>query len=253
MQKAAINTLGGLLIAMLFIACADPVPKQAAPTALEQSQPMTTGVAEDRSGVVVETMNSGGYTYVHVDTGTEQFWAAAPEFEVEIGDPVVVPRGMPMENFHSETLDRDFDVVYFVNAVRVGADRPAEATLPRMPEGHPNVRTQTRSEVGNIDIEKVENGQRISEILANKAGFADKQVSIRAKVVKFNASIMGKNWLHVQDGTGEPGQNDLTVTTNAVARVGDTVVIHGVLATDKDFGFGYTYDVIVEDARVIVE
>lgn len=64
---------------------------------------------------------------------------------------------------------------------------------------------------------------------------------------------MGKNWIHVQDGTGSDGTNDLTVTTNAVAAVGNTVLVKGNLSADKDFGFGYKYEVVIEDAAVTVE
>ena len=76
---------------------------------------------------------------------------------------------------------------------------------------------------------------------------------MRGKVVKFSPEIMGKNWIHLQDGTGKEGTNDLTVTTKMMAKVGDTVVISGAVATDKDFGYGYKYGVIIEDADVKVE
>jgi hypothetical protein len=64
---------------------------------------------------------------------------------------------------------------------------------------------------------------------------------------------MGKNWIHLQDGTGDNGSNDLTVTTDSTVNVGDTVLVSGVLNTDKDFGYGYQYAVIVEDAKITVE
>jgi hypothetical protein len=76
----------------------------------------------------------------------------------------------------------------------------------------------------------------------------------RGKVVKTNPNIMGKNWLHVRDGSGAEGTNDLTVTTAGTApNVGDTVVVKGTVALEKDFGMGYQYDIIVEDAEVTVE
>ena len=78
-------------------------------------------------------------------------------------------------------------------------------------------------------------------------------VILRGKVVKFNPEIMGKNWLHVQDGTGEKGMNDLTITSAARAKVGDTVLVKGKLVLDRDFGFGYKYALIIEDAEVTVE
>ena len=72
-------------------------------------------------------------------------------------------------------------------------------------------------------------------------------------MVKFNANILGTNWIHIQDGTGEKGMNDLTVTSSQRVKVGDTVVIRGRVTVEKDFGAGYKYDVIVENATVTVE
>jgi hypothetical protein len=111
-------------------------------------------------------------------------------------------------------------------------------------------------ETTTVDLSGItvaEGGQTVADIFAKKAELAGKPVKVRGKVVKFSGGIMGKNWIHLQDGTGEAGSNDLTVTTQAMAKVGDTVVISGVLATDKDFGYGYAYGVIVEDAEVAAE
>ena len=95
--------------------------------------------------------------------------------------------------------------------------------------------------------------QTVAEIYAKKADLSGKPVKVRGKVVKFSPDIMGKNWLHIQDGSGQVGGNDLTVTTMATAKPGDTVVISGKLTVAKDFGYGYKYDVIVEDAQVTKE
>jgi len=90
-------------------------------------------------------------------------------------------------------------------------------------------------------------------MFTKKAELAGKSVSVRGKVVKFTPEIMGKNWIHLQDGTGAEGTSDLTVTTSASAKMGDTVTVSGVVVIDKDFGYGYAYDVIIEDAEVTVE
>jgi hypothetical protein len=73
--------------------------------------------------------------------------------------------------------------------------------------------------------------------------------------VKYNSGIMGRNWLHIQDGSGDPAKSthDITVTSEASTKVGDLVTVRGVLATDKDFGAGYAYDAIIEDASLQVE
>ncbi|MBT8402028.1 MAG: hypothetical protein KJO98_16250 [Rhodothermia bacterium] len=210
---------------------------------------------EGRSGKVTETMNAAGYTYLNVDTGTETFWAAAPAFAVEVGDPVVVPDGMPMQDFHSSALDRDFDVVYFVDQVSVSGDGAGGdgSTAPlEMPAGHPPV-TVADADLAAGDIEVPEGARSVGEIIAAADELNGETVAFKGRVVKYNANIMGSNWLHVQDGTGSAGQNDLTVTTNDVVSVGDIVTVTGILATDKDFGAGYRYDVIVEGAHVSVD
>ncbi len=226
------------------------------PSAQQQAKPAPQPAAPGKSGKVVETMDAAGYTYVMVDTGSEQFWAAAPQFSVKAGDDVLVPEGMPMPNYHSKTLDRTFEMVYFVPSVMVGGEM-ADAAAGGMPPGHPPMTGGSPSveptEIDLTGVTKAEGGQTIAEVYAQKAELAGKQITVRGKVVKFSPEIMGKNWLHIQDGTGDAGSNDLTVTTSTSAQMGDTVLITGQLATDKDFGYGYQYDLIVEDAQVTVE
>lgn len=258
MKKTLILMLSAMVAVSMMAGCKEKKPevaKQEKPAA-QSTAPATqkaAPAAQGKSGTVVETMNSGGYTYVQVDTGTEKIWAAAPEFKVAVGDAVIVPEGMPMANYHSKTLDRDFDVVYFVNSILVGGEQAAAGQT--MPEGHPPLTAQTEG-ADDIDfsgLQKAEGGKTVAEVFSDKAELAGKEVAVRGKVVKFSPQIMGKNWIHVQDGTGNEGANDLTVTTDATAKVGDTVKVSGVVTTDKDFGYGYKYDVILEDAKITVE
>jgi hypothetical protein len=93
-------------------------------------------------------------------------------------------------------------------------------------------------------------GRTVAEVFAQKDKLKDVQVSIRGKVVKYNQQILGKNWIHLKDGTGAAGSDDLTITTDAQVAVGDVVVVSGKVHLDKDFGAGYAYNVIVEDAAV---
>ena len=102
-------------------------------------------------------------------------------------------------------------------------------------------------------IAKAEGGYTVEELFAKKSELGGKQITLRGRVVKYNSGIMGKNWLHLRDGTGAEGANDLTVTTSEPAAVGDTVLIQGTVAVDKDFGAGYRYGLIVEDAKVTKE
>jgi hypothetical protein len=231
-----------------------PAPKAEVAKPSAQTAPAAPAAAPGKTGKVLETMDAAGYTYVQVDTGSEQFWAAAPQFAVKAGDDVVVPEGMPMPDYHSKTLDRTFDMVYFVPSVLVGG---AQNLSGDMPADHPPMNGgKTVVETTDVDLSGItaaKDGQTVADVFAKKAELAGKPVKIRGKVVKFSPEIMGKNWIHLQDGTGVAGTNDLTVTTSAAAQKGDTVVISGVLVIDKDFGYGYAYDVIIEDAEVTIE
>ncbi|MBI5684239.1 MAG: hypothetical protein HZC54_04095 [Verrucomicrobia bacterium] len=224
-----------------------------APGAMCQTHPPAS--AGSYSGKVVETVNAANYTYVLLDTGAAKLWAAAPQFAVKAGDAVAIENATPMPKFHSKTLNRDFDVVYFTSNVKVNGKAPAAgAASVELPKGHPPIGGGgTKPPVDFAGIKKAEGGKSIAEIYAARAELGGKPVKVRGKVVKYNPAIMGKNWLHIQDGTGTAGSNDLTVTTSSQAKVGDTVLVTGTVSTDRDFGSGYKYGLIIEDAKVTVE
>ena len=121
------------------------------------------------------------------------------------------------------------------------------------PEGHPLPATAYAA-VDLSGIAKAPGGKTVAELYAEKDQLAGKQVVVRGKVVKTRDNIMGKNWLHVRDGSGTDKTNDLTVTTSdPLPAVGATVLVSGQLAANKDLGLGYKYDVLVEDAKVKTE
>ena len=129
------------------------------------------------------------------------------------------------------------------------------AATPTMPAGETHPAPTAAAEVDLTGIAKADGGKTVAEVFAEKDALAGQPVTFRGKVVKTNADIMGKNWLHVRDGSGEEGTNDLTVTTapGTMPAVGDTVLVSGTVTLNKDFGMGYAYDVLVEDAQVTVE
>lgn len=205
-----------------------------------------------QSGAVLEAIGASGYTYLRVDTGQGEVWLAAPQLAVEVGDRVRWAPGMLMQGWHSDTLDRTWDEVRFISQIQVEGAEPAP---PAMPPGHPPVAAPPPAAADSGPVEKLEGGFTVAQIHSRAAELAGQRVAVRGRVVKANLGIMGSNWLHVRDGSGdaEGGSNDLTVTTNGQAEVGDVVVVEGTLATDKDFGAGYRYAVIVEDAAVTID
>ena len=204
------------------------------------------------TGAVAETMDSGGYTYVRLQAGgKDDVWVAAPQFDAKVGETVSVSLDMAMQDFQSKTLNRTFPLLYFVQEVgRNGQPLSGggQAAAPPMMSSH-------GASAPPATVEKMEppaGGLSVADVFAKKAALSGKPVTVRGTVVKFNGGIMDRNWLHIQDGSGTAAahDNDLTITTDDAARVGDVVTVTGIIGTNKDFGAGYAYDVIVEKAAL---
>ena len=206
------------------------------------------------TGEVLETMNSGGYTYVKLKTDTGEVWAAGPETDgVKVGDRVALQQPMLMHDFQAKSLNRTFDQIYFASALgKAGQQSPADAAAEAVTQAHANLVVHDAG-MDFFGLTVPDGGLKIADIHARKAKLAGQTVLFRGKVVKYTPGVMGKNWMHVQDGSAGGAAGDITVTTDATAKIGDTVLVQGTLAMDRDFGAGYRYDVIVENARVTVE
>jgi len=242
-----------LTVLSLFAGCKDKTPKTAERPVQEKSV-VDESAGGGFSGTVAEIIKVERYTYVQVDTGKEKIWSATPEFHGKVGDTVIVPEGLVMKNFHSNSLERDFEVVHFVGAISSGKNDQQIEQRVEMPSGHPPMGGKiSKPQIDVSRVERAQDGKTVAEIFAGKEDLAGKQVVVRGKVVKFLPQIMGKNWLHLQDGSGSEGTNDLTITTNAVAEVGDLVLVSGTVSVNRDFGYGYSYEVLVEDAEITVE
>lgn len=239
------------------------------------------------TGTVIETMDSAGYTYLQLDTGMDKPWVAIPQAKVTVGEKVTCQPGMVMKNFSSKTLNRTFDSIVFSGGL-AGAMKNPHGTMAAMKNPHAKMDTagtddsfasavaaeggqspsasqmQAAGSGGSlgaiapfseIEVDKAsgENGQRVGDVFTNKEELNGKTIQIKGQVVKFSPMIMGRNWVHLQDGTGDPMQNthDLVITTDATVKEGDIVVMEGVVAAKKDFGAGYKYEAIVEQAKVI--
>ena len=215
------------------------------------SAPEAASAANAFTGAISETMNSGGYTYLHLQAGTDDVWIAGPEFDAKVGEQVSVALDMPMKDFQSKTLNRTFPLLYFVSQVARNGQPIAAQPRPAAPA----LMNSHDAVAAAAPVEKMAppaGGLAIADVFGKKAALSGKPVTVRGKVVKFNSGIMDRNWLHIQDGSGsaDAHDNDLTITTDAAVKVGDVVTVTGMVGTGKDFGAGYAYDVIVEKATV---
>jgi hypothetical protein len=233
-----------LALVMVMVGCA-----------VEATENPTAAPAMDQTlieGTVLETLDASSYTYVRFATADGETWAAVPQTRLEIGARVVITNPQAMSNFESKTLGRSFDTIYFGTL----EGQPASSTMAQG-GANPHGSTQGAMATANsapIEVEKAggPTGRTVAEIFAQRGDLSGQAVAIRGKVVKYSAGIMGRNWIHLQDGTGDAsaGTNDITVTSSGTTAVGEVVLVEGTVAVDKDFGAGYLYAVIVEDASI---
>ena len=217
------------------------------PRAAETSERLLSPAQGNLAGTAMQTMDVSQYTYVEIDTGKGLAWVAGPLTKVNVGDTVEATNGIPMIDFRSTTLDRTFDEIHLVSAIRVKSQQKSNSESA--PGGGNATATPQVS-----GVERIENGHTVSEIIAGRTSLAGSEVTVRGKVIKMNAGIMGRNWLHLSDGTvGPNGEQEVTVTTEGVAAVGSTVVVRGTVATDRDLGSGYKYSVLIENAKVTTD
>jgi hypothetical protein len=241
-----------LSLSLTQAGCSQDAPE----TAIENPALATPVPAGMVRGAVLETMDAGGYTYVLMDTEDGHRWAAGPTSEVQVGDVVQTTEGMAMSGFQSKSLNRSFDVVYFTDTLENLSASAAVDPTAALPEGHPPL--QPAGDIAPLPdtaVEAFEEGKDIAWLHANKDSLAGQSVSLRGTVVKYNPGILGWNFLHIQDGSGDAagGSNDLTVTSKTEVAVGQTVVVTGNIILDKDFGAGYSFPVMMEDATIVTE
>jgi hypothetical protein len=199
---------------------------------------VTALFATVHSAKVIEALNSGGYTYIKVQEGSEQYWIAMTQRSVKKGETITYNEQGWMQQFHSKTLNRTFDKILFASDVTT----PTTAVTKAM-----------RPDVMNSKY-KLQNTITIAELFAHRERYVGKQVRVRGVVTKTSSQIMKRNWVHIQDGSSFKGQDDVVFTTNNTMPAKESVVIaEGTVVIDKDFGYGYFYPVIVENAHFLVK
>jgi hypothetical protein len=178
-----------------------------------------------------------------VEEKENEYWIAVPQLEVEDGDILYFTKSMEMNDFNSKTLDRTFEKILFVEDI---------SKTPHTKDGkvsHPNVESTKE----NLKVEPLKDGYTIARVFDEKESLKGKKIKVKGKVVKYNEGIMDRNWIHIQDGTGEQGKHDLVVTTTASVQIGQTITAEGTIAINKDFGSGYVYSVLLENAEIKTE
>ncbi|MBL1244327.1 MAG: SH3-like domain-containing protein [Sulfurimonas sp.] len=186
----------------------------------------------NHTGVIQESMSSGGYTYMKVKDGKNSYWIAMTQRDVKIGDRINYTEQGWMKNFHSKTLKRTFESILFAGNVE---ESKVKVQIQQF-------QTNKQSQYKEKDT------LSIAELFANRDKYVGKVVTVKGKVTKTSSGIMKLNWLHIQDGSNFENMNDLVFTsTQEVPAVGTVIYAKGTVVKDKDFGYGYFYPLIIQN------
>ncbi len=216
-----------------------------------QQQPEPTQKYD--SFVVKESIPAASYLYLLGEQDGKETWFAISKRDLKIGDKFYYKDPLVMKDFYSKELNRPFDEVIFLMKIAkdpADLDRPSNQVKNSSAKiSEPSGKITTNQQ--KLNIEKPKGGVRIAELYKNPKKYEGKSIVIRGEVLKFLPEIMNVNWVHLQDGTSFDGKYDLTITTTQTVNIGDVVTFKGFVILDKDFGYGYFYDILIEKASLI--
>jgi hypothetical protein len=201
-------------------------------------------------GEVLEVKDVDAYTYLRLKTKDGETWAAVNRAPIKKGAEVSIENPTVMTNFSSKTLNRTFDRIVFGSLAGAGTGAAtAKTDLNAMHAG-----MSQPADIADVKVAKATgpDARTVAEIVGTKADLKGKTVLVRGKVVKYTPAVLGKNWIHLRDGSGsaDAKTNDVLVTTKDETKIGDVVLVKGVVRTDVDLGSGYTYTVMVDEATL---
>ncbi len=222
-------------------------------TAAEDSIEKNAAKAEIHTVVVEEVLQTSGYTYLRVKDGDKEHWLAITKLAASVGQIYTYDDAAMMNDFTSKELKRTFSEILFVAKLKSG--NSSEFNETEMPKSHGLNSSEISEgkktgEKKEIKIESKKGTVTIAKILEKKDSFEGKKVKVRGEVTKFSQDILSKNWIHIEDGTDYGGKFDLTITTDQTVNVGDIITVEGIISTDRDFGSGYFFVVMMEEAKV---
>jgi hypothetical protein len=233
MEKKHLNLMVVLGIVLFFVACnskpqvVEHEPSIPGESHQVNSNPKIQQEIEDHHFVTVEeVLQAEKYTYLNVKENEETFWIAVPGQEVTVGEKVAYKGGLKKKDFESKEFKRVFETIYLVSGISKGGQASP-----------------------GKDISQVEGSIKIKDIITNPSKYEGKTIIVAGLCAKVNPQIMGKNWVHLKDGSAD--DYDFTITTQDNIPVGSNVAMKGIIYLDKDFGAGYVYEIIMEEATII--
>lgn len=214
--------------------------------------------------IVNEIIQATKYTYLRAKENGSEIWIAAPSFEAKVGGTYYYEQGFEMNNFEEKEIGKTFEKITFVEHI---SDQPGKKTdktasaHSKMKSPHGNMNNMEANKMPiearkpklnkqDISVNHSDGEVTIAKLYSEKDNFNGKIIKVRGIVTKINEEIMNRNWIHIQDGTEHQEKFDLTITTQEKAKTGDEIVFEGKISVNKDFGYGYKYEIIMEEAKI---
>lgn len=220
-----------IMVSLIFSACSKNEEQTT-------GKPNTAVNPDQHKAIVMEVIQVTDYTYLHVTENGKDYWIAAPKADFKVGEVILYSKSMEMKNFESKELKKTFDSILFIDNASV-----------KLGEGIMNEPMKPSISKEEVNVEPLSGGVTLAQIFADPNKYANRTVKVKGKVVKINSGIMQRNWIHIQDGTNYQDDFDLTITTNDNVKNGDVVIFEGKIVLNKDFGYGYSYKVMMENAK----
>jgi len=201
--------------------------------------------------VVMEILPATRYSYLKVTEAGNEFWIAVRKQEITKGASYFYRNGLLKTNFESQEYNRIFDRIYLVSNLVPEKHGGNSGLSDNSLNTRENAETIQKELIPTHTEKTVQHkgSITIAELLENPKAYEGKSVQLSGTCVKVNPNIMNRNWIHLQDGTKD--DFDLVITSTTFVPEGKKVTLKGTVNLNRDFGAGYTYDLIVENAEVI--
>ena len=258
-----INRLIILLISAVFLVSCNNGPKviessnQQEKSGIFSPDPSTQVVSETNETfanelhevTVNEILQASRYVYLNVSEGNSKFWIATRKQEIEKGGTYFYKGGLLKTDFESKEYNKVFDTIYLISSL-VTRDHSKQV-------GGLNTGVQKSAPI--VDKEDIpthtdkvvehKGSLKIADLVKDPKKYEGSTIQLSGKCVKVNPNIMDRNWLHLQDGSKD--DYDLVVTSNTFVPEGSDITIRGLVVLNKDFGAGYSYELIVENGELV--
>ncbi|QBA64549.1 hypothetical protein [Muriicola soli] len=188
------------------------------------------------------------YLYAEVREGDRTYWIATQKQTIVEGSTYLYNEALLKTHFESKEQNRVYDTLYMITALISKDHGMPSDSYPKSEKI--NTSENTLEKKGKEQLENAPSAGKVSlsDLFANPERYEGKIIQISGTCSKVSTEILGRNWVHVDDGKSG---KELVVTLQEVVEKGETLTIEGIVQLNVDLGSGYTYDILLEKGIVL--